>query len=164
MRWLAIFSLTVPHAAVANEQWPFLDVVTACYAQGETAEKCIGDAATVCMDSDPAETQTTLGMTFCFLGERDAWDVLLNQEYQNARAFAQSMDEQSKDFFPEYAVRDDQVLAAQRAWVAFRDANCAMAYGLWGAGAMRQIAGAQCVMRMTAAQTLALRSYQEQMR
>lgn len=116
------------------------------------------------MESDPAQTQTTFGMMSCFLGERDAWDVLLNQEYQNARAFAQGLDAQSKELFPEYAVRDDQVLAAQRAWVAFRDANCAMSHGLWGGGSMRQIAGAQCLMRMTAEQTLALRAYQESMR
>ncbi|MDX8349517.1 lysozyme inhibitor LprI family protein [Cognatiyoonia sp. IB215446] len=164
MRWLAILLLTAPQALAADEPWPFSDVVAACYSQGNASAECIGDAATACMDSDPAQTQTTLGMMFCFLGERDAWDVLLNQEYQKARNFAQSMDEQDREFFPEYAVRDDQVLAAQRAWIAFRDTNCAMAYGLWGAGSMRQIAGAECMMRMTAEQTLALRVYQEHLR
>jgi uncharacterized protein YecT (DUF1311 family) len=116
------------------------------------------------MDSDPERTQTTFGMMSCFQGEKDAWDILLNQEYQRAREFAQSMDEQSLTLFPEYAVRDDQVLAAQRSWISFRDANCAMQYGVWGAGSMRQIAGARCVMRMTAEQTLSLRAYQEYMR
>jgi uncharacterized protein YecT (DUF1311 family) len=149
---------------MAQEPWPFSDLVTACYSQDDSAENCIGEAAEVCMDSDPEQTQTTFGMMSCFLRERDAWDVLLNQEYQRARAFAQSMDEQDLALFPEYAVRADQVLAAQRAWISFRDANCAMQYGVWGSGSMRQISGASCVMRMTAEQTLALRAYHERMR
>jgi len=52
---------------------------------------------------------------------------------------------------------------AQRAWIAYRDANCAMEYGLWGAGSMRQIAGADCQMRMTAERMLELRSYRQQL-
>lgn len=156
--------LHVPQSTLAQNVWPYADIVTQCYTHGDSADECIGQAAQVCMNTDPEQNQTTFGMMSCFLGERDAWDVLLNVEYQNARGFAQSMDEQDKEFFPAYAVRDDQVLAAQRAWVAFRDANCSMAYGLWGAGSMRQIAGAQCVMRMTAEQTIALRDYQDAMR
>lgn len=148
---------------MADEHWVYAPMVDACYARSMEdggPESCIGDAATACMDGEEGG-HSTVGMMFCMLGERDAWDVLLNQEYQNARAFAQGMDEQSQENFPEYAVRDEQVLAAQRAWIAFRDANCSMAYGLWGEGSMRQIAGSRCQMQMTAEQTLALRAYQD---
>ncbi len=124
---------------------------------------CIGDAASFCMENQEGG-QTTFGMMSCLLAERDVWDERLNKVYKEARAFAKAMDQSDMDLFPEYAVRDEQVLAAQRAWIAFRDANCAMEYGVWGAGSFRQIAGADCVMRMTAERTLDLIAYTETLR
>src|SRR5690606_5118972 len=94
--------------------------------------------------------------------ERDVWDRLLNDQYAVARDSARRMDEADRDDFPEFAHRADQLRYAQRAWIAFRDANCAMEYGVWGAGSMRQIAGADCQLRMTAERTLELRLYAEQ--
>ncbi len=73
------------------------------------------------------------------------------------RGLAQETEE--KGFFPEHAIRVDQVMVAQRAWIAFRDANCAMAYGMWGSGSMRYTEGASCLMQKSAEQTIALRAY-----
>ncbi len=124
---------------------------------------CVGEAAQLCMDI-AKDGHTTFGMMDCFLKERDVWDELLNEAYADARAWAKILDADDAESFPEYAIRDTQVRDAQRAWIAFRDTNCSMEYGLWGPGSMRQIAGADCLMRMTAERTFDLRAYADGLR
>lgn len=161
MRGLLLILTLLGCPALAQDDWLYAPMVAACAARDAAAggpASCIGDAASACMSGE-ADGETTVGMMFCQMGERDAWDVLLNAEYALARDFARALDAEDAEFFPEYAIRAEQLLAAQRAWIAFRDADCAMAYGLWGAGSMRQIAGASCQLQMTAERTLALRDY-----
>jgi uncharacterized protein YecT (DUF1311 family) len=156
---IALGILAAP--AIAQDDWVYAPMVVSC-AERPLADggpqSCIGDAASACMSGE-ADGETTLGMTFCMAGEGRVWDVMLNEEYQLARDFARQRDAEDLALFPEFAVRADQLLAAQRAWITFRDANCAMEYGAWGAGSMRQIAGAGCHMQMTAERALALRAY-----
>ena len=52
---------------------------------------------------------------------------------------------------------------AQRAWIAFRDAECAMEYAAWGTGSIRSIAGADCMMSLTAERTVRLIELRELM-
>ncbi len=147
----------------AQEPLRYAPMVDACAARSEYEggpQSCIGDAASACMVGEQ-DGETTVGIMFCMLDERNAWDVILNAEYQQTLDFAQEMDAEDLKLFPEYAVRAEQILAAQRAWIAFRDANCLVEYGAWGAGSMRQIAGAECHMRMTANRALALRAYRD---
>lgn len=156
---LALGVLAAP--VLAEDNWIYAPMVANCAQRAQAdggPQSCIGDAASACMSGE-ADGATTVGMMFCMLGERDVWDAMLNDEYQLARDFARASDAEDLALFPQYAVRADQVLAAQRAWIAFRDANCAMEYGVWGAGSMRQIAGADCQMQMTAERALALRAY-----
>ena len=124
---------------------------------------CIGAGAALCMEMED-DGQTTFGMMSCLIAERDVWDERLNNSYREALNFAGAMDKSDLEYFPEYAVRKDQLRAAQRAWIPYRDANCAMWYGLWGSGSMRQIEGADCLMQMTARRTLELEDYTETMR
>lgn len=124
---------------------------------------CAGEAANLCMDLEEGG-HSTFGMMSCLIKERDVWDEQLNSAYRQARSFAKAMDEDDLENFPEFAVRATQVRDAQRAWIVFRDANCSMEYGLWGSGSMRQIAGADCLMRMTAQRTFELRAYVDGMR
>ncbi|MEJ8560995.1 DUF1311 domain-containing protein [Yoonia sp. GPGPB17] len=149
--------------AFADDDWLYAPMVDACSARADQAggpQSCIGEAAAACMQGEP-DGETTVGMMFCLLDERDAWDAILNDEYQQTRDFARAMDAEDQELFPEYAVRAEQVLEAQRAWITFRDANCTMEYGVWGAGSMRQIAGADCHLQMTADRALALRAYRD---
>lgn len=158
---LAMAFALIAGPLAAQDGWLYAPMVDSCAqrsAEDGGPQSCIGDAAAACMAGEP-DGETTVGMMFCQLGERDAWDVLLNAEYQEARAFAQRLDDGDRGTFPEYAVRADQLLAAQRAWITFRDANCAMEYGVWGAGSIRQIAGSGCQLEMTAERALALRAY-----
>ena len=115
---------------------------------------CIGNTARFCMEATP-DGHTTVRQMECLLAEHDGWDRLLNEEYTRARTEAARVDGADQ---PDHAVRADRLRAAQRAWIAFRDANCAMAYALHGGGSLRQISGAQCVLRMTAERTFELRA------
>ena len=46
---------------------------------------------------------------------------------------------------------------AQRAWIAYRDAECGLAYARWQDGSMRVIVAANCLMTMTAQRAIELR-------
>lgn len=135
--------------------------VPACAASDDPRD-CIGDGAELCMDQSEGG-MSTVGMMSCLHAEADVWDVLLNARYAEALAFAKTMDDGDREISPGYAVRVGQVRDAQRAWITFRDANCAMEYGLWGSGSMRLIFGADCRLRMTSERTLDLQSYARDM-
>jgi uncharacterized protein YecT (DUF1311 family) len=126
-------------------------LVEACVADtpgGDLTPPCIGAAAKQCQQAPGGDT--TLGIAQCVMGEHDAWDAALNREYKAARAI----------------YKDDQTAAdslrdAQRAWLAWRDAECAFQYNRYGGGSMRTIASANCQMSMTAMRTLELKALGE---
>lgn len=154
-----------PQPAVA-ELMHYMAPVTACFDAAEVPEEaraCVTAQSSLCMDTEEAG-YSTVGMMFCTLAEYEAWDRLLNREYQATMDGLRRMDEEEAEFFPEYANRAESLRAAQRAWIPFRDAECALAYAMWGAGSMRQIAGASCLLDMTAERTIEIRFLGEQMR
>ncbi len=131
-----------------------------CLARAATpdeARACIGLAAGRCMDADPVQNQTTTGMMFCAMAEAEAWDVLLNTHYQTALTTLRTADTHDADVFPEFANRVTALRDAQRAWITLRDADCTLEYAMWGAGTMRQIAGADCKLQKTAERAIYLR-------
>lgn len=157
MRRLAILLALLPAPALAEADPAFVEILDTCM-NGPTdqagPQACIGVLTGQC--TSKPEGQTTAGMVNCAFAEAEAWDVLLNREYQTARGFAQSAD---ADDAAIYAVREETLRDAQRAWITFRDANCAAEYAAWGAGTIRQVFGANCHLQMTAERTLALRAY-----
>lgn len=156
MKWcVTALILAVSPAAAEQHLAELYQGVLSC----ENRE-CVGEAASLCMDITEGG-YSTFGMQDCLMQEMGVWDELLNEAYADARATAKSLDKADQANFPEYAVRDTQVRDAQRAWITFRDANCAMDYGLWGSGSMRVIWGAECLLRMTAERTFDLRTYAE---
>ena len=121
--------------------------VEACFAAagpGESAPQCLGQAAGACVE---AGNDTTLGTSTCIQSETAAWDVILNREYKAVRTTLKAQD-------PALA---DMLLQAQRAWIAYRDAECALEYGRWGGGSIRTIVGANCMMLETAERAIELR-------
>jgi uncharacterized protein YecT (DUF1311 family) len=104
---------------------------------------------------------STLGMTACLNAEADVWDGFLNTEYWATQDWAKAADEEEAAQFPEFAVMAERLREAQRAWIAFRDAECALSYAEWGSGSMRNIAHADCRMQMTAERTIELRRMRE---
>ena len=134
-----------------------------CYEEADGARakaECIGATAQACMTEEEGG-ETTLGMSMCTHAEAEVWDRFLNAEYKALMAASKVMDEDEAAYFPEFANRADKLREAQRAWIAFRDAECALAYAQWGAGSMRHIAGSDCMMRLVAERTIALREMRE---
>lgn len=141
---LTALFLTLPLPAVAQ--------VVQCLDAGG-GEGCIGQMTDACIASRP-DGETTVGMTQCIQQETAAWDAELNAAYQRTRASFRDADA-SGDVGP--TSRSDALLAAQRAWITYRDAECALQYARWDMGSMRNIAGANCLMGLTAERTIELR-------
>jgi uncharacterized protein YecT (DUF1311 family) len=140
-----------PAPLLAQEARIDTAVVAACFdatEPGDIQPDCIGKAATACSKAHE-QPETTLAISQCMMAENTAWDDLLNREYKKTRS---QMSDQ-----PGLA---DTLLAAQRAWIAFRDAECTLAYDRYGGGSMRVIAAADCQMRQTARRTFELRDMQ----
>ena len=131
----------------------------ACYEAGETPDDrraCMFQTSDMCQSAEEGGG-STLGITTCNHAETTAWDVLLNEEYKATMAWAKDFDAGDQQYFPEFANREDSLRAAQRAWIAFRDAECGLRYAIWGAGSMRHIAGTACMLKETAERTVELR-------
>lgn len=159
MRGMAVLLLTgLPAAATEHEVGLYGPVLRGCYeaaADVSARADCVGLMSTECMDSQEGG-HSTLGMTYCLNAEAEVWDGFLNAEYRAAQDWVKAADADEAAHFPAFAVRAEKLLAAQRAWIAFRDAECALEYARWGSGSMRNIAHADCVMRMTAERTIQL--------
>lgn len=98
---------------------------------------------------------TQLDMNIC---EYDAWmaaDAVLNGVYADAVAVVRARD---ADYPLEGASEEDRLRAAQRAWVAFRDANCdAAGYQMRGGSAEPLLING-CLRMMTQARIGELQS------
>ena len=141
-------AILLPAPLAAQDAQVDAGAVAACFAgtdPGDVDPGCIGAAAEACQQTHP-QGQTTLGISGCLMAEAGAWDNLLNREYRLTR-----------DGFTDQPGLPDTLLAAQRAWIALRDADCALAYDRYGGGSMRVIAAAHCRLRHTARRALELR-------
>jgi len=165
MKILALALALLPAAAFAGgdivaRYGPLLEQ---CYGEAEendARQLCIGVLSGTCIREDDAGN-STLGISQCNNSEAQVWDDLLNDEYRQTMGWAKAMDADEAENFPEFANRAKTLLAAQRAWIAFRDTECELEYALWGSGSMRNIAGSGCIMRLTARRTIELRSKRE---
>jgi uncharacterized protein YecT (DUF1311 family) len=96
-----------------------------------------------CMDS--ADGQSTMGMIGCIGAETQVQDGALNAAYRKAM----------KDLNPRQKAK---LQAAQRAWIAFRDAECASFLDEdWGS--LSRINANDCFLHMTAQRVIDLENY-----
>lgn len=114
------------------------------------------------MEGEPAG-QTTHGMVTCTVAETRLWEGYLDVEYRASLAWAEAMDAEESLLAPGFAKLAEALRGAQRAWIAFRDAECALARAFWGSGSMGRIAGASCMLEMTADRAIDLRALREPM-
>lgn len=132
------------------------DVVRTCF-EGSASVKvrpgCIGQASNICQSTRPGGS-TTRSIEGCLQEEVSVWDRLLNEAYQASRTALKAMDEGSQPgpFNRVEALRD-----AQRAWVAFRDAECNLVYALYQDGSIRSVLHSTCNLELTAKRALELR-------
>jgi len=94
---------------------------------------------------DAPEGQSTYGMVACASAELKIQDARLNVAYRKAMAGLN-------------ARQKAKLLAAQRAWIAFRDAECA-SFEDEDWGTISRINGADCVLTMTVKRTIDLEGY-----
>ena len=98
----------------------------------------------VCMDKADGVTQN---MVECIDAEIKRQDARLNKAYKALVA----------DLNPE---RKKQLLEAQRAWLKFRDTNCAFYYDPEG-GTIARVQAVDCMMTMTASRAKELENFNQ---
>jgi uncharacterized protein YecT (DUF1311 family) len=140
----AMLVLILPAAADDAE------TVTACLAAelkvGRDGRGCIDRVADACIRETKAETTTA--MVECVDRGVDAWDKVLNADYQDLLKL-----------LPGPAA--ESVRKAQRAWIALRDADCAVPYDIFEGGTMARIDSVSCVQNHTASRVLQLRIWRQ---
>ncbi len=113
------------------------------HAQDTPAEKRYTPAFHRCLDTP--EGASTYGQIDCVSAELKIQDQALNTAYRKAAA----------DLTPGQKAK---LVAAQRAWIAFRDADCAsMEDEAWGSLSRTQ--ANLCVLRRTVERTIELEDY-----
>ena len=123
------------------------------------------DVLTLCTGivTDPCQEapggQSTQGMNQCLAREADAWDVVLNRLWPKLMTRAREVDAANQTVDNSSGLTLDSaaetLLAAQRAWIVFRDAECRHNYASWGAGRYRTLAHSACRLDLTARRVVA---------
>lgn len=155
-------ALAAPAAAADGEA--ALGLLRSCLDAAGTradAQACAGAWARDCMAAEGGGT--TLGMVDCARAEAAAWDALLNETWADLVLLARRRALLEAEAGAEPGPHEAMLREAQRAWLAFRDADCEQEYALWGEGSMRSVAGAFCTLDRTATRVLELRAKRDAM-
>ncbi|MCY4050997.1 MAG: lysozyme inhibitor LprI family protein [Gammaproteobacteria bacterium] len=119
-----------------------------CY-QFHTTDKlldqCTNRMSGPCIDIEGGGSDVR--MRDCILAETMVWEKYLNLEYEKTMAAL-------KEWPGEY---DQALLEAQRAWTAFRHADCRLVDPIGHLGTYQRLLVAECYQTMTAERTLELR-------
>lgn len=118
---------------------------------------CLGQAAGQCQEKPGGST--TIGIAECIQAETVMWDKILNEEYKWTQMANETADEEG---WSQILNRANALRDAQRAWIAFRDADCTARYAMWQDGTIRSIVGANCHLTMTAQRAIELRDMRGQ--
>jgi uncharacterized protein YecT (DUF1311 family) len=94
--------------------------------------------------------QTQLEMNFCTANKAKEADEKLNKVYQELREKVQG------------TPQENRLVAAQTAWIAFRDADCEYAQRRYDGGSIMPAIYALCVVDLTEKRTQTLEEYLEQ--
>lgn len=125
-----------------------------CLAGSEDRSPCIGRSAEACIATP--DGFTTVGMGFCLGRELEYWDGRLNAAYGALREIEAAADAGMRELGATVPSMADALRDAQRAWIAFRDADCAYELSQWGGGSGGGPATGRCLMQMTGERALAL--------
>ena len=106
---------------------------------------------------DPCKTQqNTLEINECARLTLVEKDRELNSAYQRVLA---ALVRRDKDDPTDYENARKQLVAAQRAWMQFRDNDCAAMFTLYAMGTIRTVTYLSCVIERTEQRTLELRKW-----
>lgn len=151
---LSLAATALRAQAQVQTEWPVDPAsVEACL---EAEADCIGAAAGRCME-ETEDGQTTIGMSGCTQAETEIWDRLLNETYGTLRAELDAVDARGGLSGGQGIDRSDALRDAQRAWIAYRDAECRLRWVQFQDGTIRSILAAACQLDFTARRTFELR-------
>lgn len=159
IRLLALIAL-LPTATAAQQLTASQDIVQECFNNtplGETRPACIRNASNECQGQKNGST--TLGIAECNQSETAHWDEILNAQYQFLRNAYTNAPTDTTDAGPDELLHD--LRESQRAWIAYRDADCSFAYTRWQGGSIRTIIHTNCLMEFTAIRAFELRDMGE---
>jgi len=153
-----LLALAGPGAAAERRSAVLADCAAAYLpAEPDAAGRaCIGSVSGPCLRGP--QGQTTLGMVDCLAAESEGWDRLLNRDWPKLMRAARAMDRANRVEalgLPDFAAAQR---AAQRAWLAWRETECAARRAAWGGGSHGRVVAADCWLRLTARRTLSLRA------
>ena len=119
---------------------------TACLAQAAGEAHPIDQELDACMST--SDGQSTYGMITCYQQAEEAWDAELNRLYKALMATLEKEDQ-------------DRLRAAQRAWIAYRDAEYSFSGEMYYAmeGTMYRIMAAGREMEMVRTRALEFQEY-----
>ncbi|KPB02757.1 lysozyme inhibitor LprI family protein [Ahrensia marina] len=103
------------------------------------------------VDCDNAETQ--FEMNHCSGLEFDAADKALNKTWSKIRAAVKTIDENNKEYAPYEPSAADNLLKAQRAWIDYRDGQCAAEAAQYAGGTIQPLIRSTCLTDMTKKRT-----------
>jgi uncharacterized protein YecT (DUF1311 family) len=119
--------------------------IASCLKTERAAERaghaCVGRISKPCMQEPGGET--TAGMKMCTGREVEAWDALLNAEYQRLLGVLEG----------ETA---EKIRGAQRAWITMRDGDCGLSYTAFEVGTIAGAIAGNCQLDRTATRALQL--------
>ena len=118
---------------------------------------CIGRAAYACTMTDAG--QSTMGYGFCYAEEWQQWDEHLNTSYQALLMQQTVLAADLAEYNENMPDAVELLQKMQRHWIAYRDAMCDWEYVQWAGGTGASPASAECMMRLTALQTLFLNDH-----
>jgi len=115
-----------------SKKWLLAIAVTTLSAGAQAADDSYSSSYSACMDESGG---VTMNMLDCMGSETEQQDARLNQNY---KAAMQALDKGQQN----------QLRDAQRLWINFRDADCALLASLTG-GSIDRINSASCFLDMT---------------
>ncbi|MCE7029786.1 lysozyme inhibitor LprI family protein [Jiella avicenniae] len=151
---LPVLVLAHPAAAAGPDVAADAAALKACVEGAkDDPRSCIETVVDPCVDGLSSETET--GVNGCYDREAEAWDTVLNENYKAAMKDASSYDAEAKENGGDPGAADG-LKKAQRAWIAFRDAECDRLYARNMDGTIRFTVYAACQNRMTAERAIEL--------
>lgn len=102
---------------------------------------------------DCSNAMTQSDMTACSQRDYETADTALNAAYRQTMARAQAMDKDLGDLDETMVGAVDALKTAQRAWIAYRDGQCALAGFEARGGSMEPMLVAGCLADLTTKRT-----------
>jgi uncharacterized protein YecT (DUF1311 family) len=134
-----------------------MTLTEACLAKaGDDHAKraCVGIAAEACIATPDGESN--VGMGWCLGSEGDWWEARRAAASQALAAAALEADAANRDAGVEVPEVAPRAVAADTAWAAWRDAECAVDEAFWGGGSGTGVAVTACRMTLAAERALRL--------